>query len=512
MKSALIFRSLFLFSLILSSFLFSDTATAQEKAAPSAEQLQKAEQEIRRIEAQLAELKQALGETSAAKPGETVVSSQEMDIVRAQSLSNVFREASKKVIPATVKVMTHTRRSDRIVPENLTPEGIPGMPGTPAESMGTGVIIDPKGIVLTNNHVIAGGREVEAELPDGRKFRAVDVKTDSRTDIAVLWLDSKEPLPYAAFGNSDILDIGDWVLAIGNPFELDSTVSAGIISAKGRTLSRVQRGDFLQTDASINPGNSGGPLINLNGEIVGINTAIASASGGNQGIGFAIPSNSAKWIVGQLIDGGTVKRAYLGVQTKPINAEQAARLGVVPGHGVLVERVFEDTPGEKGGIKRDDVILAFDGESINSAEGLQKVVERADVDAKHKLSIIRAKQTGEITLSVARMPEDFDSPKRRTRSGHNDGPLGIMIADLTDDTASRLQISATSGVVIVNVIPGSIADRAGLKQGMVIERIDDLPIETIKDYQAARKRGPLSDGFDFEVVTASGKQKITVKQ
>jgi len=439
----------------------------------------------------------------------------DIDLIRAQSLSNVFREASKKVLPATVKVVGRSGRPTVDIGPGVIQRNRPGLPTPPTDSvsMGTGVIIDSAGIVLTNNHVVSNSRQVDVELSDGRKFNVIDVKEDPRTDVAVLWLNSSEPLPTAGFGDSDALDIGDWVLAIGNPFDLDSTVSAGIISAKGRTLKKIERGDFLQTDASINPGNSGGPLINLHGEIIGINTAIASSTGTYQGIGFAIPANSAKWIANQLMTNKRVIRAYLGVDTALITADMATDLGVGPRQGVVVTRVFEDTPGEKGGLKRDDVILAFDGITVNTPEELDKWVERADVNELHTLSVMRAKKKGEIKLAIAEMPAGFTPTKSllgERAKPHSDGPIGLLVLELTQEMASRFEIKADSGVMIMNVIPGSLADRAGLKQGMVIEKIDTITIETTQDYIAARKRGPLNEGFDFHVVTPEGKKTINI--
>jgi len=439
----------------------------------------------------------------------------EVDLIRAQSLSNVFREASKKVIPATVKVQGRSQRPSVNIGPGVIQRNQPGLPTPPADSMGTGVIIDSKGIVLTNNHVVSNSRQVDVELADGRKFTVIDVKEDPRTDLALLWLNSREPLPTAGFGDSDILDIGDWVLAIGNPFDLDSTVSAGIISAKGRTLKKVERGEFLQTDASINPGNSGGPLINLHGEIIGINTAIASGTGTYQGVGFAIPSNSAKWIADQLIANGRVIRAYLGVDTALITAEMARDLGVEPRQGVVVTRVFEETPGEKGGIQRDDVILAFNNVPVSTPEELDKLVERTNVSEQHTLSVVRAKKKGEIKLSIEEMPAGFSPTKSllgERAKPHTDSPLGLLVLELTQEMASRYQIKAESGVMVMSVVPGSLADRSGLKQGMVIEQIDTVKIETTQDYIAARKRGPLSEGFDYHVVTPEGKKTITIRR
>ena len=219
--------------------------------------------------------------------------------------------------------------------------------------MGTGVIVDKSGIVLTNNHVVNGADEVTVHLADGREFKAEEIKTDEQTDLAVLRIRGAGSLLEAAtLGNSDDMQIGDWVLAVGNPFELEQTVSAGIISGKGRELGSVQRAKFLQTDAAINPGNSGGPLVNLEGEVIGINTAIASNTGGYQGIGFAIPSNKAKWVMNQLIKKGAVERAYLGVKIERRRASGVAeKLGVKPGEGVLVYEVMPKSPAAEAGFQ-----------------------------------------------------------------------------------------------------------------------------------------------------------------
>jgi len=251
---------------------------------------------------------------------------QEDDAVdQAKSLSRAFRAAAKKVLPTVVTVRTVVKPHEekkgepgqnpfKGTPfEDLFGDEVPGfnfdVPETPELGLGSGVIIDASGIVLTNNHVVEGADEVVVRLADGRELPATDIKVDARTDLAVLRIKASEPLPAAPLGDSDKLEIGDWVIAVGNPFELEGTVSAGIISAKGRTLGSVGRARFLQTDAAINPGNSGGPLVNLDGEVVGINTAIFSRSGGYQGIGFAIPINLAKWVTPQLIRGGRVERA-----------------------------------------------------------------------------------------------------------------------------------------------------------------------------------------------------------
>ena len=226
---------------------------------------------------------------------------------------------------------------------------------------GSGVIVDPSGVILTNNHVVAGGGEIMVRLSDGREFKAFDIKTDPTTDLAVLHIKSKEPLPAAKLGDSKKVEVGDWVLALGEPFGLEGTVTAGIVSAKGRGIGINEREDYIQTDAAINPGNSGGPLVNLDGEVIGINTAISSNTGGYQGVGFAIPIDLAKWVGEQLVKSGTVHRAYLGVMIQPVSQSLAEQFNVKVHEGVLVTQVQPHTPAAKAGMKAGDIILDFAG-------------------------------------------------------------------------------------------------------------------------------------------------------
>ena len=336
-------------------------------------------------------------------------------IAHAKSLSRAFRAAAKRITPSVVTIQTKTNAKP---PRADAPRENP-FKGTPLEDLypewerrrrqpssgiGSGVIIDSSGVVLTNHHVIEGADEVIVRLPDGREFKATDVRADSDTDLAVLRIKVKGKLPAAKLGDSDQLEIGDWVIAVGNPFELESTVSAGIISGKGRTLGRIRRAAFLQTDAAINPGNSGGPLVNLDGEIVGINTAIASSNGGYQGIGFAIPINLAKWVTPQLLKNGRVQRAFLGVSIADVEAKLARRLDVAPYSGVLVQQVFEDTPAAKAGMKEGDLITAFSGVKVRSARQLQLVVERAPLKSIQKVSILRDGKPQSVKVTIEPLP------------------------------------------------------------------------------------------------------------
>ncbi|MGC4005307.1 MAG: trypsin-like peptidase domain-containing protein [Pirellulales bacterium] len=270
------------------------------------------------------------------------------------------------------------------------------------DGVGSGVIISTDGVVLTNNHVVADADEVTVLLADGREFVATDIKTDPDSDLAVLRLKDAKDLVAAPIGDSDQLEIGDWVIAIGNPFELESTVSAGIISGKGRELGMIRRAKFLQTDAAINPGNSGGPLLNLDGEIVGINTAIASNTGSFNGIGFAIPANHAKWVAAQLTGKGVVERGYLGVGVSQLTPDLARKWNVRPNQGVVVGEVKEGTPAADAGIQEGDVILSVNGHVVATPRDLQEQVERLPFNAKQSIAVLRDGKTMTIGTMIKR--------------------------------------------------------------------------------------------------------------
>ena len=457
-------------------------------------------------------------------------------IEQAKGLSRAFRSAAKQVLPTVVEVRTVVKPpsdDDESTPENPfrgTPledffgDRVPpnfrfyGMPNVPRPGLGSGVIIDPSGIVLTNNHVVKDADEVTIRLGDGREFTATDIRTDERTDLAVLRIKANESLPAARLGNSEQLEIGDWVLAVGSPFELEQTVSAGIISGKGRNLGSVQRATFLQTDAAINPGNSGGPLVNLDGEIVGINTAIFSRTGGNQGIGFAIPVDLAKWITPQLIQHGEVARAYLGVSIEAVGPEWAERLNVPLGAGVVVTTIGEGTPAEKAGLELDDVIISYDGRKVQTAPDLQGLVERSPADSRHELQIIRDGKPRTLDVVVKTMTKDFETTMERARgrSGtsqfYADRQLGITVIELTRAFAERLGYRGLSGVLIQNVEPGRIGNKAGLRAGMLITHVGERPVGSVAEFAEAMKQESLRGGIKLEVHSDRGKQTITLQR
>jgi serine protease Do len=448
-------------------------------------------------------------------------------IQQARSLSHAFRAAARKVIPTVVKVKTTTNprqirpRSPRANPFRGTPfedffDDDPGfrmIPDVPTPGLGSGVIIDSSGIVLTNNHVVSGADEVVVQLSDGREYPAEDIKTDDKTDLAVLRIKTDEPLPAAQLGDSDKLEIGDWVIAVGNPFELESTVSAGIISAKGRTLRAVDRARFLQTDAAINPGNSGGPLVNLDGQVIGVNTAIASRSGGYQGIGFAIPINTAKWVTPQLVETGTVRRAYIGVSIEEITAERARELGVRPNQGVAVREVFPESPAEAADLREDDVIVSFDQQPIRTASDLQQVVERSAADSRHAVAVLRDGKPLTLQVVVKAMPDEFGVASSRATTGefYQDRRLGLVVIELTRTMAEQLGYREKSGALIVHSDRQRIAYRAGIRDGMLIMKVNDESIESVADYQEAMESASLQEGIELTVLSRRGVETVTLK-
>ncbi|NUQ62402.1 MAG: Do family serine endopeptidase [Pirellulales bacterium] len=456
-------------------------------------------------------------------------------IQQAKSLSRAFRAAAKTVLPTVVEVKTTTgaRVARQAAPrseqnenpfrgtpfEDLFEDGGPrfhGVPDVPEPGLGSGVIIDPSGVILTNNHVVRDADEVVIKLSDGRQFKADDVRVDEKTDLAVVRINAKEPLPAARLGDSDKAEIGDWVLAVGNPFELDQTVSAGIISAKGRTLGAVGRAKLLQTDAAINPGNSGGPLVNLDGEVIGINTAIYSRSGGNQGIGFAIPVNLAKWITPQLIQRGNVQRAYLGVAIEPAGDPENQQFGVLPRQGVRISEVFEESPAAAAGLRKGDVILRFDGRAVLGATDLQEMVERTPDGSRHQVDILRDDKPATVPVVVRAMPDDFDMAARSHQNRplgllYQNRELGLLATDLNEELATQLGYEEGSGAVVVHVDRGRPAYAAGLREGMLIRRVGDMAVQTAAQLKTALESVKKGEGIRIEVQTHQGPRTLELK-
>lgn len=355
-------------------------------------------------------------------------------------------------------------------------------------SLGSGCIIDREGYIITNNHVIEKAQTIKVKLIDGKEYDATVVGRDPKTDLALIKIDTKNALPSAAFGDSDSLEIGDWVVAIGNPFGLETTVTAGIVSAKGRVIGAGPYDDFIQTDASINPGNSGGPLFNLKGEVVGINTAIVS---GGQGIGFAIPINMAKELLPQLKSKGKVTRGWLGVVIQKITPEIAKTFGLKETEGALVSDVTEDGPAEKAGIKRGDVIVSFNGKAIKEVDTLPKLVGATEIGKKAKVGIIRDGKSLEVEVAIGELK---DEKLQASKKPEVEKDFGLVVQNITPEIAKHLNIKDKRGVIVTDVQPGSPAQEGDIRSGDIIKEISRKPIKNIEDFKEAVKKVNIKEG------------------
>src|SRR5687768_1310913 len=347
-------------------------------------------------------------------------------------------------------------------------------------SLGSGFIIDGDGSILTNNHVVENAQKIVVKLADEQEYEAKVIGRDPKTDIAVIKIEAKTKLTPANFGDSDGLEVGEWVMAIGNPFGLDSTVTSGIVSAKGRHIGQGPYDNFIQTDASINPGNSGGPLLNLRGEVVGINTAIFSRTGGNIGIGFAIPINLVKELLPQLRGKGKVVRGYLGVLIQKVTPEIAESLGMEKSQGALVANVSKDGPAEKAGVKVGDVIVEFDGKEVKDSGDLPIIVARTPVERKVRMKVLRDKKEQQLSVTVGELKDE-----EVVASVPEKGELGMTVQRLTPQIAESLGLERAEGVVVSAVDPGSAADEAGIRRGDIIVEVDRKAVRSIDDYKKA---------------------------
>jgi serine protease Do len=452
----------------------------------------------------------------------------------AESLSHAFRQAAAKVLPTVVTIKTSARPKAmpgvRGFEDSANPfEGSPfeeffgdgfGQQMVPRrEGLGSGVIIDPAGIVLTNNHVVEAMDSVVVELSDGREFIASDIKTDPGSDLAVIRISDAGDLPAATLGDSDKLQIGDWVLAVGSPFGLEDTVSAGIISAKGRSLQAAERAQFLQTDAAINPGNSGGPLVNMRGEIVGINTAIASGTGSYQGVGFAIPANLVKWVTGQLVRDGRVQRSYLGVGVKVLTAELAEQFGGSVGQGVFVERIYPGSPADKAGLQFGDVITMFQQIPIRTPGALQQAVEKIAVGTAVPVTFLRDGKPQTVTVTLEDLPAltadervPGRPPRRVPATTEIEKAMGIEVQDMTAQVGRQLGYTdRTSGVLVVAVDQDGAAAVEGIVRGLLILKVRKTEVLTVEQFRKALETESLDRGVPLLVATPTEERLVVVK-
>jgi serine protease Do len=352
-------------------------------------------------------------------------------------------------------------------------------------ALGSGVIIDKDGYIVTNAHVVKGADKIVVTLHDGREHgRAVDAKVvgvDEKTDVALLKIPSSGDLPMATLGDSDAIHVGDWVVAIGNPFGLSETVTAGIVSAKGRVIGQGPYDDFIQTDASINPGNSGGPLLNLQDQVIGINSAIYSQSGGNIGIGFAIPINLVKSVVAQLKAHGKVIRGWLGVAIQDITPDLAKSFGLKQAEGALVADVTPDSPAARAGVERGDIIVKYNGTHIEAAHQLPELVAGTEIGKTVPIEVLRNGESKTLSVTIAEMPAHLAA----AGSAPAAGDWGLTVSDITPNLAHRLGLKEGAGVVVTEVDPNSPAGAAGLQPGDVIVEADRKPVHDVAQYNQA---------------------------
>ncbi len=418
-------------------------------------------------------------QSSAAEPAASTPESS------ATSSVPGFADLVAKVKPAVVNIAT-TEMVQRAEMQQM-PNFPPGSPfgelfrnfGRNARpesrhALGSGFIIDPAGYIVTNNHVVDGATKVTVTLTNGDVYPATVKGRDAKTDLALLKIDAPKPLPYVSFGDSDKAREGDWVIAVGNPFGLGGTVTAGIVSAHGRNINEGPYDDFLQIDAPINPGNSGGPLFDQSGHVIGIDTAIYSPTGGSVGIGFAIPSNLASKIVAQLREHGTVERGWLGIAMQPITPALAKAMDRPNHDGVLVDQIEPDSPAAKADLHQGDVITAVDGKPVKGARELAMMVANVPKDTTTTLTVWRDGHERSVDVKIGSQPSDKMAAADEENSKN---PVGLSLAPLSDATRSELGLDdSAKGVVVEAVTPDSRADQSGLQPGDVIEKVGNDPV------------------------------------
>lgn len=415
------------------------------------------------------------------------------DVVETVSPSVVAIAVTKEAeaVPASVFSRQHPGGSrtpfDDFFGRFFDMPGMTPQNGSPVQALGSGFVVDGSGYIVTNNHVVDGANKIVVIMQDKSELDATLVGTDPKTDLALLKVDSGAALPPLSFGDSDSARVGDWVLAIGNPFGLGGTATAGIISARGRDIRSGPYDDYLQIDAPINSGNSGGPVFNANGEVIGVNTAIYSPNGGNVGIGFAIPSKQVKAVVAELKSSGAVRRGWLGVQIQDVDKDLAKGFGLENPSGALVADVVDDSPAAKAGLKIGDVINRFDDKEIDTAKSLSIAV--ADTDPSKNVPVRVLRDGHQKTLRVKL--GEAETTARNFETGHSTpasagSELGLSLAELTDSYRQQLGLPDDfAGVVVTNVQPGSSAAEQGLRPGDAISRVGSTDVRTIADAKRA---------------------------
>ncbi len=426
---------------------------------------------------------------SEAKTGDVVMVPESFSSLAEMVSPAVVNVRTEKSIPGGGRVYRHFNQNpfgndDRFNDffEKFFGEQIPK--DHKERSLGSGFIIDKDGFIVTNNHVVENSEKIKVKLKDGKEYTAEIIGRDPSTDLALIKVPSGNDLPVIALGDSNSLKVGQWVVAIGSPFGLEQTVTAGILSAKGRVIGSGPYDSFLQTDASINPGNSGGPLIDMQGQVVGINTAIL-ASG--QGIGFAIPINLARGIIEQLKSKGEVTRGWLGVVISDINDDVAEYYGILDKKGAMVMEVVKGDPADLAGIQANDIIIEVNDRKVESSRDLTNMIAGISVGEKVKIQVLRNNKKQNFTVAIAKRPEESKMASKSPDKGRED-ELGIRVTNLTPEIAQRLNLSPSEGVLVEHVEPDSKAAEAGVQSGDVIKEINHQAIKSAKDYASQMSR------------------------
>ena len=408
-----------------------------------------------------------------------------------------FAAIAKRTMPVVVNIFTTSQRSARGGSNDPLEEFFSRFFGDnqPREngqrSLGSGILISNDGEVLTNYHVVRSAETIKVKLADQTEYEARLIGKDDRTDLALVKIRrSGGNMPFARLGSSSQLEVGDWVMAIGNPFGLEHTVTAGIISAKGRVIGAGPYDNFIQTDASINPGNSGGPLINALGEVIGVNSAIFSQGGGNIGIGFAIPIDLAKKITDQLRKNGRVIRGWLGIRAQDVSPHLASSLSLTRGAGemAVVTEVTDNSPAAEGGVKTGDVILEFNGKPVPKSQEFPSVIADTSPGQKVSLKIFRDKKEQTISVKIGELPDESDQ-----KAESRDPEIGVRVQRITPEAARRLGMVSTKGVLVMEVQPGSPAEQVGLEPADVIREVNQRPVNNVSDFERALRQGRRGD-------------------
>ncbi len=434
-------------------------------------------------------------------------------IAVAKDLGNAFAEIASQARPAVVSIQVETKPQHPTASfPDLRRFGLPfdmPVPSTPRVGQGSGFVVSKDGLILTNFHVVKDATHVTVRFADGSEVDAKVLGTDPTTDIALIQVPRKD-LSYLRFADSDRTRVGDWVVAIGSPFGLTQSVSAGIVSAKGRNEVGINDlEDFIQTDAAINPGNSGGPLLDLQGRVIGMNSAILSRSGGNVGIGFAVPSNLVQQIETHLAKEGHVTRGFLGVGIQDLTSDLAAAMGMDTLHGALVSSVEPDSPAAKAGVEPGDVVLEVDGHAVLGSGALRNAIGLRAPGSEVKLTVLRGKQQQELDATLGERPGG-----QQAAEGANEHAeaLGLQVQDLTPDIQKELGVDASKGAVVTAVEPGSAAARAGLAEGMVIVSADRQDVQGADDLAKRIDQAKTSsnDRILLRVITDHGARWIVL--